>query len=66
MTDDLLDKEKDEAEDKLTYVTLLGEDETRRKIDALAADIREILKEYSGEAAAYLMALADRIAVREA
>ncbi len=66
MTDDLLDKEKDEAEDKLTYVTLLGADETRRKIDALAADIREILKEYSGEAAAYLMALADRIAVREA
>ena len=66
MTDDLLDREKDEAEGKLTYVTLLGVSETRVQIDALAADIRQILQNYSGEAAAYLMDLTDRIAVRKA
>ena len=66
MTDDLLDREKDEAENKLTYVTLLGAEETKRRIDALAADIRKILNGYSGEAAAYLLAMTHRIAVREA
>ena len=66
MTDDLLDWEKDLSEGKLTYVTLLGEEATRREIDALAADISHILDSYSGEAAAYLGALADRIAVRTA
>ena len=66
MTDDLLDKEKDEAEGKLTYVTLLGEDQTRREIDVLASDIRKLLSGYSGEAAAYLCELANRIAVRTA
>ena len=66
MTDDLLDREKDEAEGKLTYVTLLGMDQTRREIDALAADIRSILNSFEGEAAAYLLALTDRIAVRTA
>ena len=66
MTDDLLDREKDEAENKLTYVTLLGEDRTRREIGSLAADIRRILSSYTGEAAVYLIALTDRIAAREA
>ena len=66
MTDDILDIEKDVAEGKLTYVTLLGEAETKREIDALASDIRDILKQYNGEAAAYLVDLADRIAVRKA
>lgn len=66
MTDDLLDREKDEAEDKLTYVTLLGAEETKRRIEALSKDVREILQKYSGEAAAYLLALTDRIAHRSA
>jgi geranylgeranyl pyrophosphate synthase len=64
MTDDLLDIDKDQAEGKLTYVTLLGVDETKREIDALASDIRKLLSGYSGEAAAYLCDLANRIAVR--
>ena len=64
MTDDLLDIEKDVSEGKLTYVTLLGVDETKKEIDALASDIRDILNGYSAEAAAYLCALSDRIAVR--
>ena len=64
MTDDLLDKEKDEAEDKLTYVTLLGVEQTQREIDALRGDIHSILNEFCGEAAAYLTDLTDRIAVR--
>ena len=66
MTDDLLDEEKDMAEGKLTYVTLLGEDRTRREIDALAADIRRMLNGYSADAAAYLLDLTNRIAVRKA
>ena len=66
MTDDLLDQEKDEAEGKLTYVTMLGVAETRRRIDALAVDIRGIMGAYEGEAAAYLLALTDRIATRKA
>ena len=64
MTDDLLDRDKDAAENKLTYVTLLGTEETRRQIDSLRSDIHGILSEYSGEAAAYLAALTDRVAVR--
>lgn len=66
MTDDLLDIEKDRAEGKLTYVTLLGAAETKREIDALCSDIRRLLNGFSGEAAAYLMDLTDRIAVRTA
>ncbi len=66
MTDDLLDRKKDQAENKLTYVTLLGTEETRREVDALRADIHRILNEYTGEAAAYLGDLTDRIAVRKA
>lgn len=64
MTDDLLDMDKDAAEGKLTYVTLLGAAETRAEIGSLAGDIRGRLSEYSGEAAAYLRDLSDRIAVR--
>ena len=64
MTDDLLDREKDVAEGKLTYVTLLGEDETKGEIEALASDLHELLSGYSGEAAAYLRDLSHRIAVR--
>ena len=66
MTDDLLDMEKDTAEGKLTYVTLLGPKETKRQIDALLSDIRRILNGFQGEAAAYLHEVADRIAVRKA
>lgn len=66
MTDDLLDKEKDEAENKLTYVTLLGEENTKREIDSLRRDIHQILSRYRGEAAMYLGDLTDRIAVRSA
>ena len=64
MTDDLLDREKDEAENKLTYVTLLGVEQTKREIEALAKDIRGILGRYTGDAASYLLELTDRIAVR--
>ncbi len=66
MTDDLLDREKDDAEDKLTYVTLLGPEQTLREIDALQRDIHGILEPFRGEAAAYLCDLTDRIAVRRA
>ena len=66
MTDDLLDREKDQAENKLTYVTLLGPERTGQEIQTLAADIHQILNSFNGEAAAYLADLADRIAVRNA
>ncbi len=66
MTDDLLDREKDLAENKLTYVTLLGPERTGREIEALGAEIHRILNSFNGEAAAYLADLADRIAVRNA
>ena len=65
MTDDLLDKEKDEAEHKLTYVTLLGEEQTKTEIKLLTDDIRCILQQYSGEAADYLCDLTRKIAVRK-
>ena len=66
MTDDLLDREKDQAEGKLTYVTLLGAKQTKAEIHDLAGDIRRILSGYSAEAAAYLCDLTDRIATRSA
>ena len=66
MTDDLLDIEKDAAEGKLTYVTLLGSVKTKAEIDSLRSMIHSILNEYHGEAAAYLSAMTDRIAVRTA
>ncbi len=64
MTDDLLDIDKDMAENKLTYVTLLGVEKTKQEIDSLAADIHGILNSYNGEAAAYLRDMTHRIAVR--
>ena len=66
MTDDLLDMDKDTAEGKLTYVTLLGAEKTKGEIDALVSDIHGILNGFQGEAAAYLHELANRIAVRRA
>ena len=66
MTDDLLDQEKDEAEDKLTYVTLLGVERTRQEVQALTQDIRALLAGYEGEAATYLLTLTDRISTRKA
>ncbi len=66
MTDDLLDIEKDTAEGKLTYVTLLGVEETKAEIASLAEDIHKILNHYTGEATAYLCDLTDRIAIRTA
>ena len=66
MTDDLLDWEKDEAEGKLTFVTLLGAAETKEEIKALTADIHRIMDPYAGEAADYLSSLTDRIAYRKA
>jgi geranylgeranyl diphosphate synthase type II len=66
MTDDLLDQEKDEAEDKLTYVTLLGAERTRQEIQALTQDIRALLAGYEGEAATCLLTLTDRISTRKA
>ena len=64
MTDDLLDIDKDTAEGKLTYVTLLGVEQTKQEIGSLAADIHRILNSYPGEAAAHLRNMTDRIAVR--
>ena len=64
MTDDLLDIDKDMAENKLTYVTLLGVEKTKQEIDSLAADIHGILNSYNEEAAAYLRDMTHRIAVR--
>ncbi len=66
MTDDVLDREKDEAENKLTYVTLLGLEETMETIGSIKSAIHGILSSYSGEAANYLLALTDRIAQRRA
>ena len=66
MTDDLLDRDKDAVEGKLTYVTLLGYEQTQREIGSLVNDIQTILSSYSGDAAAYLRDLTDRIAVRTA
>ena len=64
MTDDLLDIDKDTAEGKLTYVTLLGVTETKERIEDLTENIHQILDQYNGEAAAYLRDMTDRIAVR--
>jgi len=66
MTDDLLDREKDEVENKLTYVTLLGAEQTLQEVGALSRGIRAILSGYEGEVANYLLALTDRIADRKA
>ena len=59
MTDDLLDEEKDRAEDKLTYVTYYGRAETVRFIADAAARAEAILAPYEGEAAETLRALVE-------
>lgn len=57
MTDDLLDEEKDRTEDKLTYVTFYGREETERFIADAAARAEAILAPFSGEAADTLRTL---------
>lgn len=57
MTDDLLDEEKDRAEDKLTYVTLYGREKTKAYIEEAYCRAEEILSAYSGEAADALRTL---------
>ena len=64
MTDDLLDEEKDRAEDKLTYVTFYGREETARLIAEAAARAKELLSPYSGEAADTLRALIETLRSR--
>lgn len=51
MTDDLLDEEKDRQEDKLTYVTFYGREETKAFIEDAARRAAAILAPYTGEAA---------------
>ena len=51
MTDDVLDEDKDRREDKLTYVTLYGIDETKKRIEAEYEHAKAILAPFSGEAA---------------
>ena len=51
MTDDLLDAEKDLAEQKFTYLTFYGEAETRTRIEQAAKQALAILSPYDNEAA---------------
>ena len=51
MTDDLLDAAKDRDEGKLTYVTLYGEEETKKFIEDAAQHALSILHPYRGAAA---------------
>ncbi len=51
MTDDLLDEEKDRLENKLTYLTLYGREETGLFIEDAAKKAEAILLPYGGEAA---------------
>ncbi len=51
MTDDVLDEEKDRSEDKLTYVTFYGIDETKKRIEAEYERATAILAPFSGDAA---------------
>ena len=48
MTDDLLDEEKDRAEDKLTYATYYGREETERRIADAAERAESILAPFEG------------------
>lgn len=57
MTDDLLDEEKDREEDKLTYVTFYGREETAGLIEDAARRANAILAPYTGEAAETLRKL---------
>ena len=51
MTDDILDEEKDRSENKLTYVTFYGTDETKKRIEAEYDRAKAILAPFSGDAA---------------
>ncbi|MBR4905939.1 MAG: polyprenyl synthetase family protein [Clostridia bacterium] len=54
MTDDVLDEEKDRSENKLTYVTFYGIDETKKRIEAEYDRAKAILAPFSGDAAEML------------
>jgi len=51
MTDDVLDEEKDRSENKLTYVTFYGIDETKKRIEAEFDRAKAILAPFQGDAA---------------
>ena len=57
MTDDVLDEEKDRSEDKLTYVTFYGIDETKKRIEAEYDRAKTILAPFTGDAAETLRKL---------
>ncbi len=57
MTDDVLDEEKDRSEDKLTYVTFYGIDETKKRIEAEYDRAKAILAPFTGDAAETLRKL---------
>lgn len=57
MTDDVLDEEKDRSEDKLTYVTFYGIDETKKRIEAEYDRAKAILASFTGDAAETLRKL---------
>lgn len=57
MTDDLLDEKKDRSENKLTYVTLYGREDTKLFIEDAANKAETILLPYGGEAAEALREL---------
>lgn len=57
MTDDLLDEEKDRQENKLTYVTFYGREETKAFIDTEYQRASAILAPFDGEAAETLRTL---------
>ena len=64
MTDDLLDEEKDRLENKLTYVSLYGREETKTLIEAAYERAMAILAPYAGEAAETLRDLITRLRSR--
>ena len=64
MTDDLLDEEKDAAEQKLTYVTYYGREKTAAFIDDAAQSALALLSPYRGEAADELRSLVDALRSR--
>ncbi|MBQ4423288.1 MAG: polyprenyl synthetase family protein [Clostridia bacterium] len=64
MTDDLLDEEKDAAEQKLTYVTYYGHEKTAAFIDDAAQSALALLSPYRGEAADELRSLVDALRSR--
>ena len=61
MTDDLLDEKKDRLENKLTYVTLYGREQTGAFINDAYLRAEAILAPYSGEAAETLRELIQKL-----